>query len=111
MRASQIAELVGGEFDGATDPEITGVAPLDRASANELSFVAHPKYAAYLRQSGAAAVLVTDTLIPRGSTTLPRIVVPDVYRALADVLQRLYPQPVRGHGVDATARIGVGAQI
>ena len=111
MKASEIAELVGGEFDGVTDPEIRGVAPLDRASANELSFVAHPKYAAYLADTGAAAVLVTEALIPRGSTELPRIVVPDVYRALSDVLRQLYPQPVVPSGIHATASIGQGVAI
>lgn len=111
MKASEIAELVGGEFDGATDPEIQGVAPLDRASANELSFVAHPKYAAYLAQTGAAAVLVTEALIPRGSTELPRIVVSDVYRALSDVLRHLYPQPAVQAGIHATASVGQGAAI
>jgi len=111
MRASEISKLVDGEFDGATDPEITGVAPLDRACATELSFVAHAKYAAYLAQSQAAAVLVTEALIPRGSTTLPRIVVSDVPRALAEVLERLYPESRPVPGVDATVRIGKGAQI
>lgn len=111
MKASEIAELVGGEFDGATDPEIQGVAPLDRASANELSFVAHPKYAAYLAQTGAAAVLVTEALIPRGSTELPRIVVSDVYRALSDVLRHLYPRPAVQAGIHATASVGQGAAI
>lgn len=111
MKASEIAELVGGEFDGATDPEIRGVAPLDRASANELSFVAHPKYAAYLAKTGAAAVLVTDALIPRGSTKLPRIVVSDVYRALSDLLQKLYPQAVVQSGIHATASIGTGVAM
>ena len=111
MRASEIAALVGGAFDGATDPEITGVAPLDRASANELSFVAHAKYAAYLAHTKAAAVVVTDALTPRGSTTLPRIVVSDVYRALAAVLEQLYPRAAAVPGIDSTARIGEGARI
>lgn len=111
MRASEIAKLVGGEFEGASDPELTGVAPLDRASASELSFVAHPKYAAYLELSGAGAVLATETLIPRGSTKLPRIIVGDVYRALADVLQHLYPQPEPVPGIHPTAVFGQGVQL
>lgn len=111
MKASQIAELVGGTFDGATDPEITGVAPLDRATANELSFVAHPKYAPYLAQSEAGAILVTETLIARGSTTLPRIVVQDVHRALAQVLGHFHPDAGLGEGVHRTAVVGRNVQI
>ncbi|MGQ0561364.1 MAG: UDP-3-O-(3-hydroxymyristoyl)glucosamine N-acyltransferase [Gemmatimonadota bacterium] len=111
MKASEIAKLVGGEFDGVTDPEITGVAPLDRASPGELSFVAHPKYAAYLADSGAGAVLVTETLIPRGSTTLPRIVVGDVQRALAEVLAHFHPDPGIAAGIHETAVIGANVRI
>jgi UDP-3-O-[3-hydroxymyristoyl] glucosamine N-acyltransferase len=111
VKASHIAELVGGTFDGATDPEITGVAPLDRASANELSFVAHPKYLPYLADSRAGAILVTESLIPRGSTQLPRIVVQDVHRSLAEVLQRFHPEEGLATGIHPTAVIGARAVI
>ena len=111
MKASRIAELVGGEFEGATDPEITGVAALDRASASELSFVAQPKYVAYLAQSRAGVVLATESLIPRGSFQLPRIVVGDVHRALAVVLQALYPEPAVTAGIHATAVIAEGVVL
>jgi UDP-3-O-[3-hydroxymyristoyl] glucosamine N-acyltransferase len=111
LRASEIAKLVGGEYDGATDPEITGVAPLDRASANELSFVAAAKYLPYLAESDAGAILVTETLIPRGSTTLPRIVVMDVHRALAEVLHHFHPDPTIAAGIHETAVIGQNVVI
>jgi UDP-3-O-[3-hydroxymyristoyl] glucosamine N-acyltransferase len=111
MKASEIAQLVGGEFEGTTDPEITGVAPLDRASASELSFVAHAKYTAYLAGSGAGAILVTETLVPRGSTTLPRIVVGDVHRALATVLAHFHPEPTIAPGIHETAVIGTNVQV
>lgn len=106
MRASEIAKLVGGEFEGTTDPEITGIAPLDRASASELSFVAHAKYASSLEGSAAGAVLATETLIPRGTTKLPRIVVADVYRALADVLAQFHPPAEIIPGIHPTAVLG-----
>ncbi|MGQ0812983.1 MAG: UDP-3-O-(3-hydroxymyristoyl)glucosamine N-acyltransferase [Gemmatimonadota bacterium] len=111
LRASEIAELVGGQFEGAHDPEITGVAPLDRASGNELSFVAHPKYAPYLGQSRAGAILATEKLIPRGSTTLPRIVVGDVQRALAAVLKHFHPEPSIAEGIHESAVIGSNVRL
>lgn len=111
MKASEIAKLVGGAYDGATDPEITGVAPLDRASGNELSFVAHARYVPYLAESGAAAILVTETLVPRGSTTLPRIVVGDVHRALAEVLRRFHAAESPPPGIHETAVLGRNVKI
>ena len=111
MKASQIAKLVGGQFEGATDPEITGVAPLDRASASELSFVAHPKYIPYLADSKAGAILATETLIARGSTQLPRIVVRDVHRAVAEVLRHFHPDDALKPGIHPTAVIGANTRI
>lgn len=111
MKASEIAKLVGGSFDGTTDPEITGVAAIDRAGANELSFIAHVKYAAYLPQARAGALLVTDSIVPAGSTRLPRIVVKDVHRAVATLLEHFHPEPAPVPGVHPTAVIGDGVQL
>lgn len=111
MKASDIAKLVDGSFDGAKDPDITGVAAIDRAGSNELSFIAHAKYAAYLPQARAGAVLVTDALVPSGSTELPRIVVSDVHRAVARLLEHFYPETPPVPGVHATAVIGEGVVL
>jgi UDP-3-O-[3-hydroxymyristoyl] glucosamine N-acyltransferase len=111
MRASEIARLVGGEFQGASDPEITGVAAIDRATAHELTFVAHAKYAAYLQQARAGALLVTESLVPAQTTALPRIVVRDVHRALAKVLAHFHPETRPQPGVHPTAVIASGVVL
>ncbi|HEY0671025.1 MAG TPA: UDP-3-O-(3-hydroxymyristoyl)glucosamine N-acyltransferase [Longimicrobiales bacterium] len=111
MKASELAVLVGGRFEGETDPEITGVAAIDRAASHELSFVAHPKYAAYLPQARAGALLVTDALVGGSDTELPRIIVKDVHRALAQVLAHFHPQTRPAPGVHGTAVLGAGVQL
>jgi UDP-3-O-[3-hydroxymyristoyl] glucosamine N-acyltransferase len=111
MKASEIAALVGGAFEGATDPEISGVAAIDRAGAEDLTFVAHPKYAAYLPQARAAALLVSNELVARADSALPRIVVKDVHRALAQVLAHFYPEARPPAGIHPTAVIGEGAEL
>lgn len=111
MKASEIAALIGGRFEGAADPDIRGLAPLDRAGAEELSFLADPKYVSYLQTSQAGAVLIAEALLTRGSTQLPRIVVQDVHRALAAILPRLYPERVPAEGVHATAVLGANVEL
>jgi UDP-3-O-[3-hydroxymyristoyl] glucosamine N-acyltransferase len=111
MKASQIAELVGGSFEGDSDPEITGVAAVDRAGAQELTFVAHPKYATYLPQARAGALLVTNELVSSKDTTLPRIVVKDVHRALAQILAHFHPEVRPPASVHPSAVIGDGVEL
>ncbi len=63
--ASQIAAACGGRLEGP-DAEITGLAGLKEAKAGDLSFLANPKYADYLKTTGASCVIV-----PTGTRTDP----------------------------------------
>ena len=110
MKASEIAALVGGRFEGTNDPEITGVAAIDRAQPHELSFVAAARYAAYLPQARAGALLVTDELAERAAG-MTRIIVGDVHRAVAQVLAHFHPQTRPAPGIHPTAIIAPDAQL
>lgn len=58
MTAAEIAARIGATVVGDGSLEITGVAPLDRADRNELTFFADTKYAQRLRDSAAGAVIL-----------------------------------------------------
>ncbi|MBI4544028.1 MAG: UDP-3-O-(3-hydroxymyristoyl)glucosamine N-acyltransferase [Gemmatimonadetes bacterium] len=111
MRASEIAVLVGGSLEGEGDPELTGVAPLDRAGPQQLSFLAHPRYLPHVPRARAGALLVSPTLAARAAPKGPRIVVSDVHRALAALLPRLYPEPTAEPGVHPTAVLAAGVAM
>lgn len=57
MLLSRIAEALGIAFQGE-DREISGLNTLEAAGPDELSFLANPKYAQYLGQTRAGAVIV-----------------------------------------------------
>ena len=129
MRLSEIHARIGGRRTGSADPEIRGVASLERAGATDLSFVADPKYLRYLAATRAGALLVATDLGDRIDAERPALVVDDAHRALASVLGLLYPAPPHEPGVhpsavvasdavlgadvrvDAYAVIGAGARI
>lgn len=112
VRLSSIIDLVGGESRGAADPEIRGVAPLDRAGPADLSFVAAPKYLRYLGATRAAALLIAPALVDETDAFAgPRIVVADVHRALARVVESMYPPAEWEPGVDARATVSPEARI
>jgi UDP-3-O-[3-hydroxymyristoyl] glucosamine N-acyltransferase len=111
VRASQIAQLVSAELVGGADPELTGVAPLDRAGPDDLTFLAHPRYLGYVASSGAAVILVARSLRDRIAADRPLLVVDDVHRALARILPELYPPDPTPSGIHPTAIVGRGVDI
>lgn len=111
MRASGIAELLEAELEGGADPEITGAAPLDRASASDVSIVARARYLSYVPASGAGLLLVSAELRERVPADRPRIVIDSAYAALTRLLPRLYPEPESEVGVHSTAVVAPDARL
>lgn len=111
MKASRAAELLGSTVDGGSDPELTGVAPLDRAGPDDLAFLAQGRYLSYVPASRAGAFLVSRDLADRLETDRPRIVVENVHAALAELLPRLYPEPAVEPGIHESAQIDPDAQM
>ncbi|HEV8411691.1 MAG TPA: LpxD N-terminal domain-containing protein, partial [Gemmatimonadaceae bacterium] len=62
MTAAEVAAAVGGTLTGSHDTTVDGIAPLDRATARDLSFLATAKYAGLFERSGAGVVLVSAEL-------------------------------------------------
>jgi UDP-3-O-[3-hydroxymyristoyl] glucosamine N-acyltransferase len=111
LTAGAIAEAVGGELRGDPDVRIAGVAPLDRASTNHLSFLTGAKYAPLFASSRAGVVLVVPELADSPGQAAARIVVARPHEALLSLLPRFHRPPQRAPGVHATAQLGRGARI
>src|SRR3954453_10572998 len=58
MRLDELARQIEAEVEGDGSIEITSVAPLDRASAGQISFLTNPKYASNLESTAASAGIV-----------------------------------------------------
>lgn len=111
MNASAIARLLDAELQGGADPEITGAAPLDRATPTDLTLVAHHRYLAYVEPSHAGLFLVTPDLADRVPSDRPRIVTANAHAALTRVLPALYPEPAGKPGVHPTAVVAEDAEL
>jgi UDP-3-O-[3-hydroxymyristoyl] glucosamine N-acyltransferase len=112
ISAREIAALTNGRLVGAPDVTVSGVAPLDRAGPDDLSFLAAKRYLQYFQQSSAAVVLCRPDLVPEdaasGEGPACRIVVRDPHVALLAVIPVLYPEPAWEPGIHRTAVIGEG---
>lgn len=112
LRLADLAAAIGGTVSGDGDVRISGIAPLDRAGAGQLSFLASPKYAPLLLESKAAAVLVTPELKDAPGRCANRVVVAKPHEAILALLPRLYRQPERPFtGVHPTAVVDPTAEV
>lgn len=107
-----LTELVarfGGELVGDGSQRISQVAPLDRATGEDMGFVSQAKYLPQLANTRAAALILP--IEARDASALPRILTPNPYLYFAKV-SALLNTPVRPPaGVHSAAVVAADAQI
>ncbi|MGH7545773.1 MAG: LpxD N-terminal domain-containing protein, partial [Gemmatimonadota bacterium] len=108
--AAEVAEWVGGRLEGDAGQVLRGVAPVESAGPQDLTFLAHRKYLDYLQRRRPGAVLVAEEMtgLPEGLTCIR---VRDPHLALARVLHVFYPPPDVTPHVAATAVVGQGVRL
>src|SRR5262245_33902654 len=99
MRAiplSEIAEKLKCELRGDGSLEITGVAGMEQATPNQLTFLANPKYTHKLKETRAGAVLV-----PAAIQTLAaaQLISSNPYLDFARALALFYQPPPPAPGI------------
>ena len=87
LTLGSIVEQLGGELHGDASLQIEGLAPLETASAQQLSFLSHPKYQSQFAVSKAACVIVDPQMGPLALARGACIVVDQPYLYFARVTQ------------------------
>ncbi len=114
MRLRELARILDCELAGDGELEITGVAGMESAGPNELTFLANPKYAHKVKHTRAGAILVTE---PVRDHPIASLVSSNPYLDFARALELFYqpPRPAPGihpmASVAPSARIGEGAYV
>jgi UDP-3-O-[3-hydroxymyristoyl] glucosamine N-acyltransferase len=111
LTAASIADLVGGKLGGDGKAIVDAVAPLDRAGARDLSFLAKERYAAQFAESRVGVVLVAPELANAEGPAKTRIIVDKPHEALLRVLPRLYRDRLVPPGIHPSVSVGRGARI
>lgn len=104
----ELAEYLGGTVRGDEACRVNGLAPLEDAGSDKVTFLANPKYASKVADTGAGAVLMAP-----GSESYGRnvIEVANPYLAFAKLLTLFYVQPHSPRGVMPEACIGIGVSL
>jgi UDP-3-O-[3-hydroxymyristoyl] glucosamine N-acyltransferase len=114
MKLAELARELQCECRGDAEAEITGVAGIEDAGPEHVTFVANPKYAGLAKTTKAGAVLVGSDFPEITAATLRT---KNPYLAFARAVEIFYQPPVYAPGVhamaaiDPTAKIGQNAHI
>jgi len=100
---------------GSPATRVSGLAPLAKAGAQDLSFLANPRYRPQALSSRAAAIVVgpadRDALITKKSALPPLVVVDQPYAWFAHAAQLLHPAAEVAPGIAIGAHVAAGARV
>jgi UDP-3-O-[3-hydroxymyristoyl] glucosamine N-acyltransferase len=108
MKASEIAAVLGCEMVGDADPEIRGVAGMEHAGPDQLTFLANPRYIHKVRHTRAGAILVNESV---RDMPIVSLVSSNPYVDFARALELFYTAPRPAPGIHALAFIADTANI
>jgi UDP-3-O-[3-hydroxymyristoyl] glucosamine N-acyltransferase len=94
--------------DALAETEITGVAGIEEAGPDQITFVANPKYAPLAQTTRAGAILVEPDF---PGVPIPSLRLANPYHAFARVLELFYRPPCYPPQIHPTAVVDPSAQI
>ena len=110
-RLAAIADAAGAFVSTNQDRLFHGVAPLQVAGSEQVSFLDNRRYAPLLDQTRAGAVIVHPNMqarVPKGTIA---IVTPEPYVAWARIAAMFHPAPVVSPGIHSSAAIDNSAAV
>ncbi len=112
MKLQELAERLGCELRAASPEdagkEITGMAGMEYARPDQVTFLANPKYTHKVKDTRAGAIIVpADT----GPLHIPALVSDNPYLDFARALELFYQPPRPAPGIHATAVTAPTAEI
>jgi len=120
MTLSAVASILQIQFN-AKNVEITGINTLKNATSNEVSFVSNTKYVKDIKDTKAAAVIISAALVEHLPSECVALIVDNSYLSMAQLSKHFaplieddtLPNPAIGEGskISLKAEIANGAKI
>ncbi|MEM0980649.1 MAG: LpxD N-terminal domain-containing protein, partial [Cyanobacteria bacterium P01_H01_bin.58] len=111
MRIQDIAHHLNARLEpGNIDLDIHGVATLDEATAQDITFLTNAKYQSKIKKSSAGAIIVSEKFVADGLTIpLVRVAYPDL--AFAQAIELFHPQSRPQAAIHPTAVLGQDVKL
>ena len=108
---SRLAEEAAAELRGPADKVFSGVAPLQAARADQVSFLDNRRYLPQLVDTGAGAVIVSPAFADRVPSSCAALVTTEPYLAWARIAALFHPREAARPGIHRSALVEADAAI
>ena len=109
--AQQIADFLHGEVVGDPTVKLNNVSKIEDGKPNTLTFLANLKYAHYIYDANASAVLVNKTFVPEHEIKATLIKVDDAYACIAMLLNMVSQARPKKSGIEENIHIDKSVEI
>ena len=110
-RLQQLAEHIGGTIRGNADVVVDSIAPLDKATSHQLTFIPNVKFRELLPQSQAGILVVSEADVAFCAESSNLLIVPDPYVAYALLAQYMDSTPKAAEQIAQSAVISTKAKL
>ena len=110
-RLQQLAEHIGGTIRGNADVVVDSIAPLDKATSHQLTFISNVKFRELLPQSQASILVVSEADVAFCAESSNLLIVPDPYVAYALLAQYMDSTPKAAEQIAQSAVISTKAKL
>jgi UDP-3-O-[3-hydroxymyristoyl] glucosamine N-acyltransferase len=108
MKLSELAARLGRPLRGPGDIEIEGVAGMEYAGPDQITFLANPRYAHKVKNTRAGAIIAAPQA---GELPIPVVESPNPYFDFAKALELFYQPPRPATGIHPTAVVAPTAEV
>ncbi len=108
MKLDELAAALGCRLEGEGSLEIAGVAGLDDAGPDQVTFLSNPKYSSKVAETKAGAIITGQRL---EGFSGPQLLSSNAYLDFARALELFYEAPKPAPGVHPTAVVAASAFI
>lgn len=109
--AQQIADFLRGEIIGDTQIKVNNLSKIEEGTPGTLTFLANPKYTAYIYTTKASIVLVNRDFEPEYEISATLIKVDDAYACLAILLNMVSQSRPEKKGVENNTYVAASVHI
>jgi UDP-3-O-[3-hydroxymyristoyl] glucosamine N-acyltransferase len=111
FKAIEICVLLNGELEGNPDEVVYSLAKIEEGKKGALSFLANPKYEAFLYTTEASVVIVNKSLVLEKPVSSTLIRVEDAYSAFSVLLEKYNTIKLNKYGIEEPSHISKSAKV